>query len=93
MLHIAIAHYDCAAIPNAPLCAADIPIPSLDVALIAVAAVAVLGLVRMSKQRSHTHAHHGPPPLVTWLRSHFGLVGATTLTMLLLAMFLDYWLG
>ena len=30
---------------------------------------------------------------VRWLRSHSGLVGAITLTMLLLAMFLDYWLG
>jgi hypothetical protein len=52
MLHIVIAHYDCAAIPNAPLCAADIPIPSLDAALIAVAAVAALGLVRMFRPRS-----------------------------------------
>jgi hypothetical protein len=31
--------------------------------------------------------------LVAWLRSHSNLVGAITLTMLLLATFLDYWLG
>jgi hypothetical protein len=35
----------------------------------------------------------GGASLVRWLRSHSGLVGAITLTMLLLAMFLDYWLG
>ena len=31
--------------------------------------------------------------LVIWLRSHSSLVGTITLTMLLLATFLDYWLG
>ena len=31
--------------------------------------------------------------LVTWLLSHSNLVGTITLTMLLLATFLDYWLG
>jgi hypothetical protein len=35
----------------------------------------------------------GGASLVTWVRSHSNLVGAITLTMLLLATFLDYWLG
>lgn len=48
-------HYDCSTLPNAPPCGAEIPIPSLDMALIMVAAVATLGLVRKLRRSAARH--------------------------------------
>jgi hypothetical protein len=60
--------------------------------------------LNVMKQRRHTLRYNQSPRpqrhrtrvLVVaggWLRSHSSLVGTISLTMLLLATFLDYWLG